>query len=401
MQRRTTTTQPLGGPEAPVATSRGNNNNNNKAATLKVRRKVRRRRNSSSSSMDMEEVGSLVLIAIVTACLTALGVWLLSGVYSFLVSEDGNGRNNNRKHSKHHKVHKTPGEKHPGGDPQAVDDDYEVMPWNPIYRIPEAMETVGDRSDAYAQLRKDMDAILPPDTARSATRLDELTAAYPRLQPHAMTVAEHSDSVTETYDIHNCPDEPPPGYPFEWKLASEVLASWPVLEVDEIPDNKIHQGLCVFDYQTEYDKALRYRRAELPFVMANDPAVMRTVERWNIPGYLSQMLGKDTQHRAEYNTNSHFLYHQPKRDGQLRHRRNRKGMPPPQEANGPLQDLQGRVAELQRPDVIPDAIRMSYEDWLEKANKTHVGPEEEHWYFRLIGCGYMDTTGGCDAGSSE
>eukprot|EP00977_Amphora_coffeiformis_P008576 scaffold1943_cov160-Amphora_coffeaeformis.AAC.3 len=387
-QRRTTTT--LGVPEAPVATNRGN------TTSLKVRRKVRRRR---GSTIDMEEVCSLILVAIVTACLTASGVWLLSKTYSFLVSDSTTSSFG--KYKKHHKVYKPPGEKHADGNKEAVDDDYEVLPWNPIYHIPEAMETVGDRTPEYAELRKEMDSILPPDPARSMARLQELTSAYPRVKPRAMTAVEHSDAVTEMYDIYNCPDEPPPGYPFEWKLASEVLAAWPVTQVDEIPQNKVHQGLCVFDYETDYDKALRYRNAELPFVVVNDPAVARTVERWNIPGYMSQMLGKDTMHRAEYNTNSHFLYHQPKREGVRRRRKNRNGLPPVREQEGPLQDLQGRVAELQRSDVIPEAIRMTYDDWLEKANKTHVGPEEEHWYFRLIGCGYMDTAGGCDMGSSE
>jgi hypothetical protein len=173
-----------------------------------------------------------------------------------------------------------------------------------------------------------------------------------------------------------------------------------VLQVDEIPDNKIHQGLCVFDYTTEYDKALTYRKAELPFVVVNDPDVARTVERWHIPGYLSQLLGKHVQHRAEYNTNAHFLYHQPSRP--KRRRRHGKWVEEEEEEEKPeLQDLQGRHAALQRADVVPDAIRMTYDEWLQKANKTHVGPEEEHWYFRLIGCGYMDTSGGCDSGSSE
>ena len=388
--RRTTT---AGVPEAPVATSRGN------TTSLKVRRKVRRRR---GNKIDMEEVCSLIMVALATACLTALGVWLLSKTYSILVSDTTTSSSSSSSFGKHKKTVKlhTPGEKHPTGNAEAVDDDYEVLPWNPIYHVPEAMETVGDRTPEYARLRKEMDAIFPADPARSKARLQELTLSYPRIQPHAMTAAEHSDSVTEMYDIYNCPDYPPAGYPFEWKLASEVLAAWPVTQVDEIPQNKIHQGLCVFDYETDYVKAMRYRMAELPFVVINDPAVARTVERWNIPGYMSQMLGKDTQHRAEYNTNSHFLYHQPKRDGAVRRRR-RNGNPIPPQPDGPLQDLQGRVAELQRSDVIPEAIRMTYDEWLEKANKTHVGPEEEHWYFRLNGCGYMDTTGNCDKGSSE
>jgi Cupin-like domain len=59
---------------------------------------------------------------------------------------------------------------------------------------------------------------------------------------------------------------------------------------------------------------------------------------------------------------------------------------------------------------MPDDIRMTYREWLAKANGTStngeaegvdVGPNDEHWYFRLIGCGYMGADGSCDAGSSE
>ena len=409
-QRRTTATAT---PEVPIATA--------PQATLKVRRKVKRRRNIGSSSsfcsIDTEEVQSLVLVAIVTAFLTFGVVWLLAQAYTALVVSKAYGGGGNKfvPGHRHHHLHAQRNEhgqhKQQAQEEEAADDDYDVLPWNPIYHIPEAMETVGDRSDEYATLRKEIDQVLPADAQRSLSRLQEITQSYPVLHTYDMTTAmgnsvgagndHHSDEVlfVETYDIYNCPDEPPHGYPFEWKLAEEVLASWPVTEVDDIP-SQIHQGLCVFDFQTDYEKALRYREAELPFVVINDPDVARTVERWNIPGYLSQMLGKDVMHRAEYNTNSHFLYHQPTRP---RRRNNRRhgDYDNNNNNNEPLQDLQGRVAALQRPDVVPEAIRMTYDEWLAKANKTHVGTEEEHWYFRLIGCGYMDTTGGCDMGSSE
>jgi hypothetical protein len=79
-----------------------------------------------------------------------------------------------------------------------------------------------------------------------------------------------------------------------------------------------------------------------------------------------------------------------------------------------LQDLHGRPAKLQNQAASPNAIRMTYRDWLEKANVStttttttttttmaHVGPNDEHWYFRLVGCGYLGADGGCDKGSSE
>jgi hypothetical protein len=110
-----------------------------------------------------------------------------------------------------------------------------------------------------------------------------------------------------------------------------------------------------------------YRDLEMPFVIQGDPHVAWTVERWNRPGYIDKLLGKGIRHRTEYSPSSHFLYHRP--------------------------GTSGGETELKW---------MTYSDWLEKANVTEAmtGPEQEHWYFRLIGCG--KTGGGnCDTSSSE
>ena len=107
------------------------------------------------------------------------------------------------------------------------------------------------------------------------------------------------------------------------------------------------------------------------------------------------MLGTDVEHRAQFNTNNHFMYNMPTRP-KVRRRNKQQNQP-----NNEVIDREGRVAEFARNDLKPKDIRMTFDEWLEKANKTHVGPEEEHYYFRLIGCGYMGTEGECDAGSSE
>ena len=410
MQRRATSHASSAPTAVPVATPTN---------APKPRRKVRRK---GSSSVNMEEVQSLVVVALVTSLLTASVVWVGAKAYTALLFGKSSIMPHGGNHLQVHKrdvtgAKKTHHHHHPpvyggGGDnkkeekPQVTDDDYEVLEFNPIYQIPEAMEIMGDRSDEYATLRKEIDAVLPPDTTRSLQRVAELQAKYKPLKtrPMVLSTSHHSDEIghaaaTEerTYDIYNCPFEPPPGYPFEWNLHKDILGHWPVTEVDEIPDNSIHQGLCVFDYHNDWEKALKYRQAELPFIVVNDPDVARTVERWNIPGYMSQMLGQDVQHRVEYNTNSHFMYHNPPAAG-VRRRRNKGNK---NEDKGPPEDMHGRVAELQRKDVNPDMLRMTYDDWLKKANKTHVGFEEEHFYFRLIGCGFMGTEGECDAGSSE
>ena len=48
-------------------------------------------------------------------------------------------------------------------------------------------------------------------------------------------------------------------------------------------------------------------------------------------------------------------------------------------------------------------LRMQYSEWLGHANVTddQLGPDNPHWYFRLIGCGETGPEGQCDAGSSE
>lgn len=48
-------------------------------------------------------------------------------------------------------------------------------------------------------------------------------------------------------------------------------------------------------------------------------------------------------------------------------------------------------------------LRMEYQDWLNKANQTDeskLGPDNPHWYFRLIGCGKMGK-GACDTNNNE
>ncbi|KAL7565884.1 hypothetical protein ACA910_021474 [Epithemia clementina (nom. ined.)] len=264
------------------------------------------------------------------------------------------------------------------------------------------METLGDRSNEYATLRKLYDTeLLPEHPQRSLDFVKRVT----RPVPPSVLDAQHD------YDIYHCPYDPPPNYPREWNLVHNVLNDWPADDTNIPTTSGIHQGLCVFDYDKDYDKALHYRQLELPFVVVNDPRVARAAERWHAPGYVEQMVGPNVLHRAEYNTNNHFLYHAPnafggqeeqeeneKDEEAERHLRSRRSRRRPA-----LRDLQGRPAELQNKEAVPDALRMTFADWLRKANVTadHASPQHEHWYFRLIGCGYMDPDGSCDDGSTE
>ncbi|KAL7565882.1 hypothetical protein ACA910_021473 [Epithemia clementina (nom. ined.)] len=302
------------------------------------------------------------------------------------------------------------------------DDGLDLLPFHPIYRIPEAMETMGDRSAAYAKLRKLYDTeLLPENPQRSLDFIHKVTKKLPPTFLSSSSSSQEKDDKDEpAYDIYHCPYEPPHNYPREWNLVNRVLNNWSPDDTN-IPSTGIHQGLCQFDYAKDYDKALHYRELEQPFVVVNDPRVARAAERWHAPGYVEQMVGPKVMHRAEHNFNNHFLYHMPQhRDDPRRLLRRRGGggggrggrgrnaeQEPDEkeekEKEEDLRDLQGRKAELQNKEAVPDALRMTFGDWLSKANVTakDAQPNQEHWYFRLIGCGLMGADGSCDQGSTE
>lgn len=113
------------------------------------------------------------------------------------------------------------------------------------------------------------------------------------------------------YDIYNCPFTPPENYPVAWK-ATEVLTNWVPHDVTTIAPSyrEIYQGLCVFDYQTQYDIALNYRNAEMPFVIRNDPSVMSVAQRWGgDTEYLHNALGDEQRFRTERSPVNEFMWY--------------------------------------------------------------------------------------------
>ena len=236
------------------------------------------------------------------------------------------------------------------------------------YKHSDYMEKIGDKSISYALLRKEYDALLPSGDEESLERMKRFV--------RSMRQRDYKNIMDGDmpYDVHNCPFDPPSNYPYAWNV-KDVLDNWGPDDTE--PREHIYQGLCVFDFETEKDKAMNYREAEVPFVIRDDPSVLRTAERWAQEGYMEKMLGKKTRYRTEYSPNNHFMYWmKPKK-------RNRNKVPedwhPPTEMK-----------------------RMPYKEWLGHANITDeskLGPDMEHWYFRLIGCGAMGKN--CDKDSSE
>jgi hypothetical protein len=233
------------------------------------------------------------------------------------------------------------------------------------YTIPDSMSHVGDKSDRYALLRKEYDG-------------KEAKLPLPlREHEYKPITTDHGHAIP--YDIFNCPEEPPDGYPYGWNLL-EILKAWP--PDDPHPRPEVYQAFCVFDFEKDQEKARNYREEELPFVVRNDPDVLRTVKRWNDPEYMHRMLG-EVRHRAEYSESNHFMYWNPPSRGKKKKNRDRG------------------LKEWKQPT---EMIRMTYQEWLDKANTTddsQLGPEMPHWYFRLIGCGETGPEGQCDRGSSE
>jgi len=260
-----------------------------------------------------------------------------------------------------------------------------------IYNIPGSMEKIGDKSDGYILLRKEIDEVYNKDSDRSLKAVQALHKRTYKVIPIP------SENEVLFYDIYNCPNEPPHGYPYAWPIL-DVLNNWP--PDDPTPQlNGIHQGLCVFDYKDDYDKALTYRTMELPFIVRGDPEVAASVERWNSPGYMDKLMGA-VLHRTEYSGNNHFMYWMKPNlspdEAKIRREAEAK-------ANKRKHHFGGyRVEKPANWSQPTQMMRMNYEEWVSHANVSddQLGPDKPHWYYRLIGCGSMGD-GKCDKGSSE
>jgi hypothetical protein len=212
----------------------------------------------------------------------------------------------------------------------------------------ETASKFNDPSPFYNTLRTSYETFFPPNHRRRSLNVVEQLQQY-QLKTHPIP----------SYDIHSCPDVPPEGYPFQWNLVGDILAQWPADDMDPPASATIYQGLCVFDFEKDYDKAFRYRNEELPFIVRGDPAVAQTVERWNTPYYLQALLG-DVKQGAEYSSTSDFLYWT---NANVHHQ-----------------------ADWQPPT---QHLEMTYSEWMEKANLTDdrlLQPGMPHYYFKVVGC---------------
>lgn len=224
-----------------------------------------------------------------------------------------------------------------------------------VYQIPNSHPRVGDKSPFYAELRKTYDLRYPSNAKRSLRAVQELR--HYSFQPKSPM----DQPTNPYYDIYNCPDQPPKGYPYSWKLL-DILHHWPSDDPEPRPD--IFQGLCVFDFVTDHAKAMTYRETEVPFIVQGDPQVASAVERLNMPHYIDSLLG-DVAYETEYSESDNFLYW-------------RGGM------GADTSTTAGD--DWKEPTKF---LNMPYNEWFHHANATDdkLGPDQPHWYFKLNGCG--------------
>lgn len=370
-------------------------------------------------------------------------------------------------------------------------DDRASLPPSSIYTIPNSMPHIGDKSEEYARLRQDWDERYPPDSPERSLRVvqellnngDDLSSIYHRLQapplpsiPSTQTTTRNDDKATLDddddnqknwdYDIYNCPDDPPPGYPREYKTM-DILKHWPptqslpvgtyhpdktknkhAKEGDEeiyngsagkdedadTPPVMAHLGLCVFDFSRDYQKAMRYRSEEVPFVVRNDPSVAATVERWNDETYRRKLFGSmfhsnnnNTKDDVSVDSSTRLVYHRAERSitNQILFRHARKKKPPkfnsyPNQSKKDNRQGQDQVPnEKESPPMPPPTklVSMTYDQWhelaMEKEGNSIVDSETGiqyhdanlsgrkssfYYYFRLVGCGEKED---CERNSTE
>ena len=245
-------------------------------------------------------------------------------------------------------------------------DDESYVPESTFIEEEQKQVVHNDPSPFYGELRNSYESFFPPPTgddydpnAERALKAVQDLQTYSKLQTHLLPNSEKQ----LYYDIHDCPETPPEGYPVEWNLVDEVLRQWPADDPELPASGRLYQGLCVFDLRKKGNlkKALNYRNAEVPFVVRGDPQVAQTVERWNAPDYLQALIG-DTPQGTELSASGSFTYWT---DSSVDKKKYPEYKPPTQ------------VSE------------MTFSEWLELANVTDsklLTPDSPHYYFKIVGC---------------
>jgi len=171
----------------------------------------------------------------------------------------------------------------------------------------------------------------------------------------------------EPYEKIRCPVFPQSDYPRHYHL-DDITSNWPPDDPESRP-SYIYNSLCYFDYSdpAQREAAYNYRKAEVPFVVRNNPDLDNSVLRWADVNYMTDLFGQEKEpFRVEYSENNHFMYWR-----QPSSKKTRKEFVPPTEM-----------------------VKMSFAEWYHKAAKGRVSKDDPHWYFRASAC---QSKGGCPA----
>lgn len=115
-----------------------------------------------------------------------------------------------------------------------------------------------------------------------------------------------------------------------------------------------YNAICRFEFQREYDKALRYREADVPFILTNIPAFDALVEKWSAPDYLPSRLSDGQLYRVDASASNRFKNYEP---------------PVPPEWTPPY-----------------NVTQMPFEEWHARVQvRPNARNDEPHYYFRFFG----------------
>ncbi|KAJ1454752.1 hypothetical protein M885DRAFT_521364 [Pelagophyceae sp. CCMP2097] len=175
------------------------------------------------------------------------------------------------------------------------------------------------------------------------------------VDPISLDCARYVYLLSRGVDARKATDQDGPveaAYPRAYGIL-ELTSNWPP-DTIEVPPRH-YASLCRFDYNDElqHAAAVKFRDAELPFIVVNNAAAMETAAQWSTPGFLEKRLGRRS-YTAERSDDNHFMYY-----GQ--------GSRTPGEWQRPTTD-----------------VRMTYAQWLESAARSYnTTILEPHYYFRV------------------
>lgn len=194
--------------------------------------------------------------------------------------------------------------------------------------------------------------------------------ASPELQFRRTQYEAIRPPIDDAYDVFNCPNVPPANYPRDYKVM-DVLGNWSVDDIERRDSRTVHQGICVFDYlqmgqDAVTERVSKYQKAEVPFVVRNDPMVMTAVRKWKQTDYLRTKL-RGKRFEATLSNTTHMTYFTISSDTIL-------------------------------PDSFVPPTRfapMSFDEWYRRAE--HPDTAIEYAYLRLDACLPHEAETNCDA----